>query len=146
MRIRTLAGTLALCAGLLPQLALAQGAAQERRYALANHGFLVLQVPAGWQEQVRRRDETMPPTVFFTPASGAQLQFQVVLTALWPMKPGIKEPTAEELKRIVLNAAERVKDQAVEKSIDTVELKAPGMLGYYFRVTDRAPSPTSTST
>ena len=91
---------LVFCAALMPQPAVAQGA-QERRYALADRGFLVLDVPAGWQEQVRRRDETMPPTIMFQPASGAR--FQVVLTALWPMKPGIKDPSAEELKRIVLD-------------------------------------------
>ena len=119
----------------------AEGASaqEERRYALADHGHLVLAVPAGWKDHVGRADPNLPPTILLRPGSGPV--FQVLVTPIWPMKPGIARPTPQALKASVLKAAEGVKSQALEKAFDAIELKGRAAHGYYFKATDRAPKP-----
>ena len=115
------------------------GPTAERRYALSDRGFLALAVPAGWKQEVRQRDTTIPPTIIYGPDSGSA--FQVLVTPIWPMKEGVPQPTPEAMKSSILRAIEGVKSQAVEKSIDAIELKGKTVHGYYFQVTDRAPKP-----
>ena len=52
-------------------------------------------------------------------------------------------PTADELKAEVRRrrAADKIAEQAVEKTIDVKPLKGGTNTGYYFAVTDRAPKP-----
>jgi hypothetical protein len=109
----------------------------ERKYQLSDRGLLVLSVPTGWREQVRTPDAKMSPTINFTAASGQA--FSVIVTPLWPMKKDSPAPTLEELKNGVARAAEELKEQAVEKSFDVVQLKGPAARGYYVKATDRAP-------
>jgi TPR repeat protein len=114
-------------------------AQEERRYPLAEHGHFVLRVPAGWRDSIGRTEPNLPPTILLRPASGPV--FQVLVTPIWPMKPGIAAPTLEELKASVLRAAEGVKSQAVESAFEAIELKGQAARGYYFKATDRAPKP-----
>ena len=108
-----------------------------RSYALPNHGTLELKTPAGWQDRVERTDD-QPPTITFTPASGAS--FQVLVTPLWPSR-GKPSPSGDEVKAIVQRGADGAAQQAVEKSIVVKELKGAMSNGYYFSATDRAPKP-----
>ncbi|HWU39078.1 MAG TPA: hypothetical protein VN203_15625, partial [Candidatus Acidoferrum sp.] len=50
-------------------------------------------------------------------------------------------PDSEALKRIVQGAAEEIKPQIVEQTIEIVEVEAASGMGYYFSVTDRSPNP-----
>jgi len=120
-------------------LAVAHAQPAERRYPLAERGALRLAVPQGWSEQVARRDALTPPTIGYGPEAGPP--FQVLLTPLWQMSLGPALPAPGEIRKHVASAAERVKAQAIEKSIPVLELKGREGSGYYFRATDRAPQP-----
>jgi TPR repeat protein len=109
----------------------------ERRYAIADRGFLVVSVPAEWREELQRRDATSPPTIRFRPASGAP--FEVLLTPIPPAKLGMPPPSAEELKRGVLGAAEKASARSVEDVLPANELLGAAAQGFYFKATDRAP-------
>jgi TPR repeat protein len=113
-----------------------QAAVAERRYALADRRFLVLQVPLGWNEKVGRRDAGTPPTIALRPKSGAP--FEVRVTPVWGKEGGARS-TGDELKGAVLKAAEELKGQAAEGLIVPVELIGPAAQGYYVKATDRAP-------
>ncbi len=130
---------LATCAWMPAVSAIAQGGAApaHRGYPLPDRGFLVLPVPEGWKEQVRRRDAMTPPTIHYQPESGPD--FAVLVTAIGPMKEGIARPTPAEIKRNVQSAVEGVRSRSVEKSIAVAELKGPTAHGYYFKATDRTP-------
>ena len=108
-----------------------------RTYALPNHGTLELKAPAGWQDMIERTGE-QPPTITFTPTSGAS--FQVLVTPMWPQR-GKPAPSGDEMKAMVQRGAEGAAQQAVEKSIVVKELKGAMSNGYYFSATDRAPKP-----
>ena len=108
-------------------------------YPLPDHGSLKLAVPKSWQEELQQPSNRLPPTMVFTPKSGSA--FEILFTPMWPPRPDIPMPNAEEIKLKVENAASDVKPQAVEKVIPLKELKGTSGAGYYFSITDRAPEP-----
>ncbi len=121
--------------------ALAQDArpSSERRYSLADGSVLVLSVPAGWNDEVRRGDARTLLTVALRPGSGPG--FAVLVSPIRLAKQAAAAPVLEEIRRGVQSAADGARAQAVEKSIVAVELKGPAARGYYFSATDRAPKP-----
>jgi hypothetical protein len=112
---------------------------QERRYTLAEHGAIALNLPAGWVDQVQQPRPDLPPTIIFQPAAGAP--FQVLVTPLWPMRPNIPKLTPETLNTEVRAAIEHIRNQSVEKEFPLQSLNAPGMFGTYFSGTDRNAKP-----
>ncbi len=110
-----------------------------RSYTLPDHGSLKLAVPKSWKEELEQPSNRLPPTIIFTPKSGST--FEILLTPMWPPRPDIPMPNAEEIKQKVERAASSAKDQAVEKVIPLKEMKGTAGPGYYFSVTDRAPKP-----
>jgi len=111
----------------------------DRRYALADHGSLQLQVPTLWKEELEQDRDRLLPTIVFTPTSGAP--FGVVLTQVWPTEKDAPNPDPKALQRLVQHAAEDVKYLAVEQTIEVLELAGTAGVGYYFSVTDQAPKP-----
>lgn len=125
-------------------LAFAGGAAAAdasllRRYELPNLDTLELALPAGWQDESDLPPGGVPLTIRLYPAEGTP--FEVYLT------PEAPEPTAAEvrdsaaLREAVRNAAERIRPQAVEESIEIRRLQGGSGIGFYFSATDRAPQP-----
>lgn len=96
---------------------------------------MLLRVPAGWREELQRRDRSSPPTIAYRPASG--MAFDVRVTAAWT--PGAA-PMQDEIRRTVLKAAEAAQSRAAEPVPFTVELVGVEAQGYYFKATDRAPA------
>ena len=78
-----------------------------------------------------------PPTIVFTQKTGAS--FTVLITPTRPAKKDTPKKTAEQIRELVRQAAESVKLQAVEETIDLFEFKGTSGLGYNFFATDRAP-------
>jgi len=111
----------------------------DRRYALLDHGSLLLKVPTSWKEELEQDRDRLLPTIVFTPKSGAP--FGVVLTPIWPTEKDAPNPDREALQRLVQRAAEQVRSLAVEKTIEVLELEGTAGVGYYFSVTDQAPKP-----
>ncbi len=110
-----------------------------RSYPLQKHGTFELKVPAAWKESVAQPPNGLPPTITFSPKSGAP--FQVMVTPIWPARPDVKVPAPDELKASVKRAADGAAPQAVETTIEVKELKGLANTGYYFAATDRAPKP-----
>jgi hypothetical protein len=137
------AGTLRF-ALLLWGLSVASAVAQdsgtsERRIALPDHGYFVIQVPRGWVEHVRQPPGRLPPTVSLTPESGKP--FQVLATPIWPMTLDSPPPSRDQIRSSVERAAESARSQAVEKELTVVEFQGRSGPGFYFAATDRAPKP-----
>jgi hypothetical protein len=111
----------------------------DRRYALADQGTLDLKVPTTWKEELEQARDQFLAAIVFTPTSGAP--FGVVLTPIWSTEKDAPPPDREALQRVVQRAAEEIKSQTVEKTVDVIELQGVSGIGYYFSVTDRSPNP-----
>jgi hypothetical protein len=108
-----------------------------RGYELPEHGRLELLVPQSWREEVHRPASGLPPTIVFTPGTGAS--FQILLTPLFSFRTDVVMPGIVEVKSIVEKTAKSVASQAVEETIPIKELKGDSVAGYYFTATDKAP-------
>lgn len=110
-----------------------------REFPLPGHGALAIAVPDAWQVDVEQPGNDLPPTLKFTAKTGPAFEFY--LTPLWPMDGKAPPLDAASLHKQVADAAETLKPQSVEKTIETKSLKGAGAVGYYFSATDRAPKP-----
>jgi hypothetical protein len=110
-----------------------------RGYELPDHGRLELLVPKSWRDEVRQPPRGLPPTIVFTPGSGAS--FQILLTPLFSISADMVMPTVSEVKMTVERTAAHAATQAVEETIRVKELEGGSVAGYYFTATDRAPKP-----
>lgn len=110
-----------------------------RRYELPNLDTLELVLPAGWQDEQDVPPGGIPLTIRLHPVAGAP--FEVFVT------PESPEPTAgevrdtEALREVVRDAAERIRPQAVEETIEVRRLQGRSGVGFYFAASDRAPQP-----
>lgn len=110
-----------------------------REFRLPQRGALQLDVPRSWKEEIRQPPQDLPPTIVFHPSSGNG--FQVLITPIWAVRPGMVMPEREEIRGSVAKAAEDAKAQAVERHIPVVEIRGESGIGYYFSATDRSPKP-----
>lgn len=110
-----------------------------RSFPLPQMGKLELTMPAEWRDQLRQPPQGLPPTIVLAPATGNS--FQVLITPLWAVRPGMVVPGKDEIRRLVQGAANQAKRQAVEKAIPLRELTGFSGAGYYFTATDKAPKP-----
>ncbi len=118
------------------------GQAQEtvaRRYELPNLDVFELIVPPAWDETVDQPADGGPPTILLRPREGAA--FEIYITPNWPEAPDESVPDAETLRETVRSAAERIRDQVVEKTLEIRRLQGASGVGFYFVATDRAPQP-----
>ena len=110
-----------------------------RRYELPNLDTLELTLPAGWVDTVDVPPGGVPLTIQLAPSQGPA--FEVHVTPQWPERgePGVQD--AEALRESVRSAAERIKPQAVEQTIEIRRLQGESGVGFHFSVTDREPKP-----
>lgn len=131
---------LALIVALLaaPPAGLAQET-QTRRYELPNLDSFELVVPPAWEETVDQPPGDGPPTIQLRPRAGAP--FEIFITPAWADPPEEPVPDAETLRAMVRGAAERIRDQAAEETLEIRRLQGASGVGFYFFATDRAPEP-----
>jgi len=110
-----------------------------RRYELPNLDSLELVVPPAWDDTVDQPADGGPPTIQLHPREGAP--FEIFITPDWPDAPDATVPDAEALRETVRGAAERMRDQAVEETIEIRRLQGESGVGFYFVATDREPKP-----
>lgn len=72
------------------------------------------------------------------PTTGAP--FEVLMTPIWSAKKDGSLSRADALRRQIEQAAERLKAKALEERPLIKELHGLAGLGYYFSLTDRAPT------
>jgi len=111
---------------------------QVRRYELPNKDAIELAVPAGWDETVDRPAGGLP-TILLRPHEGAAFEVQVIPE--WPDAPAESGADPEALREMVRSAAERIREQATEETIEIRRLQGADGVGFYFLATDRAPQP-----
>lgn len=111
----------------------------DREFPLPDVGYLQLPMPTEWKDLVRQPQQELPPTITLAPAKGES--FQVLITPLWAVRPGIVVPGPEEIRKMVNKAADEAKSQAIEQVIPLKEITGTSGIGYYFSATDRAPKP-----
>jgi hypothetical protein len=110
-----------------------------RSYTIPKHGKLELSMPGGWREKLEQPPGELPPTILFQPKAGNEFKF--LITALWQEDPkaGLDKP--ERLRAMVEEMGAHQLRTAVEKQLDVIEDKGNGTIGYYYRLTDKAPKP-----
>jgi hypothetical protein len=112
---------------------------QLRRYELPNLDTLELMLPAGWVDTVDVPPGGVPLTIQLGPSQGPA--FEVHVTPLWSETGETGAQDAEALRESVREAAERIKPQIIEPSIEIKRLQGESGIGFHFSVTDRAPKP-----
>jgi hypothetical protein len=127
---------LALVIFIIPALGFSQ-VSSTRKFLIPDHGELVLRVPQAWKDGLRQSPDKLPPTITFSPSSGAP--FKVMVTAGGGANPGMQAPDMNTLRQQVESAAKNIATQAVEKSLKLQELTGPAIHGFYFSATDKAP-------
>jgi hypothetical protein len=110
-----------------------------RSYPLPNHGTFNLTIPKSWQGRVSQPPDNLPPTIVFAPPGPPT--YQVLITPIWPAKPGIILPDHAGVRKNVERAAEKAKSQSVEKEIPIKEITGLSVAGYYYAITDKSPKP-----
>lgn len=127
---------------LFPILSITVAMADEspvRCYPVSDKGRIQLNVPVSWTDQFQQANSYMPPTIFLSQKSGAS--WKALITPIGSIKKDNCALSADEIRNQVKQSANQAASQAVEKSIDVIELKGVSGSGYYFSATDRAPKP-----
>ena len=109
------------------------------RYELPNLDTLELVVPPAWDETVDQPADGGSPTIQLRPREGAA--FEIYITPDWPDMPDKAVPDAETLRETVRGAAERIRDQVEEETLEIRRLQGASGVGFYFVAMDRAPQP-----
>jgi hypothetical protein len=108
-----------------------------RQFSIPGHGGLVLQVPEAWKYEILQPPDNLPPTITFSPSSGAP--FKMMVTAGGGAIPGEQSLDTSTLRKQVESAAKSAGSQSIEKLIKMQELTGPAINGFYFSATDKAP-------
>lgn len=110
-----------------------------RCYPVSDKGRIQLNVPVSWTDQFQQASAYMPPTIVLSQKSGAS--WKALITPIGSIKKDNCALSEDEIRNQVKQSAKQASSQAVEKSIDVIELKGVSGSGYYFSATDRAPKP-----
>jgi hypothetical protein len=142
-KIQSQEGDEALMSGFVKTVSFRQKSAtaktsrSERRYPLGDYGSFRIDIPLSWRDELRQPSNRTSPVISLSPKSGNL--FQIFITPICGAK---KEMLKDEaIKLLVQKSAERVKPQAVEKTLRLVGLQGSSSRGYYFFTTDKAPKP-----
>ena len=130
---RTAAFLLLACVGLTPG---APADAQAKSFSVAPHGELRLALPAGWKDVVKPSPRDGSPTIQLSSATGES--FAVLVS---PTHPSSTQPVWAKLKTATEDLARPSVAQSVEQKADVKSFKGEETDGYYYSLTDSAPSP-----
>jgi len=113
----------------------AKASKNERRYPLGDYGSFRVDIPLSWKDELQQPPNRTSPTISLSPKAGPP--FQIFITPIWGVKKELLED--EAIRELVQRSAEKVKPQAVEKTLRLVGLQGASSKGYYFFTTDKAP-------
>jgi hypothetical protein len=117
-------------------LASAQEPAREwRSYGLAAGGTVLLEVPAGWKEEIRQQDGASFPAIVLRPGKKLELLFT-------PMRPADGQmPPLATLEASLIESGSPHLAGAVQDSITLEALESGAVVGRYYRLTEKQPPP-----
>jgi len=110
-----------------------------KKYPIAEHGALELNVPTSWKGKVHKSQESMPPTIIFDPAKGND--FQVMITVRWGKIEEQGFNNQDNVRTLVEKEGQKLLPNVVETKIVLQEIQGVDHTGSYFIVTDKAPNP-----
>jgi hypothetical protein len=97
----------------------------------------VLEVPEKWLDEIQRPKD-FPPTIILKPEKLPAMAIHV--TPMWNPGPEKDFNSPERILKILEDGGTSLLPDAVEKELKFQELKGKTGLGYYFSLTDKAPS------
>lgn len=104
-------------------------------YALPAGGTVLLEVPAGWQEEIRRPELKLPPTIVLRRGDELQLLFT-------PLQPQEGEmPPLATLEEALVEGGRQHLPGAIQDSITLEALEGGTVVGRYYRLTEKDPPP-----
>jgi hypothetical protein len=109
----------------------------ETAYRVNEKQVIVLEVPEKWLDEIDRLKD-FPPTIILKPDSMPAMAVHV--TPMWNPGPEVDFNSPERIRKILEDGGTRLLAEAVEKELKLQELKGKTGLGYYFTLTDKAPS------
>ena len=124
---------------LLTSIVSAAGQKAIKKYPIPEHGTLELNVPTAWKGEVHKPQETMPPTIIFTPAK--RNDFEVIITTLSGHTGEQEFNSQDKVRTLVEKDSQKLLPTAAETKIVLQEIKGVTHTGYYFSITDKAPNP-----
>lgn len=106
-------------------------------YILPGGGAVLLEVPASWNEEIRQKDRSLPPTVVFRPKKGKQ--FEILFTPI----PSKSEQSAgmADIEASLIQGGKQHLPTAVQGSILLETLEGPQARGRYYLLTEKHPPP-----
>jgi hypothetical protein len=124
---------------LLTSIVSAAGQKAIKKYPIPEHGTLELNVPAAWKGEVHKPQETIPPTIIFTPAKGND--FEVMITTSSGHTGEQEFNSQDKVRTLVEKDSQKLLPTATETKIVLQEIKGVTHTGYYFSITDKALNP-----
>lgn len=120
--------------------ALAANANVAKVYNLPGHGQLRLNMPEGWNAELRHNAGTDPLSIFISGFDGSP--FVVFITPRFPDSQTARDfGTPKSVHDMVAKRAHDMEKQAVEDNLSIVTMGGGGGPGYYFDATDPSPKP-----
>jgi hypothetical protein len=109
----------------------------ETTYRVNDEQAIGLEVPEKWLDEIQRSKD-VPPTIILKPDTLPAMA--VHLTPMW--NPGREKDfnSPERIRKILKDAGTGLLSEAQEKELRFQELKGKTGVGYYFSITDKAPS------
>lgn len=106
-------------------------------YSLPGGGAVLLEVPVSWNEEIRQKDRSFPPTIVFRPKKGRQ--FEILFT---PM-PSKSEQSAAiaDIEASLSQSGKQHLPTAVQDFILLETLEGPQARGRYYLLTAKHPPP-----
>jgi hypothetical protein len=118
---------------LFASTALAQPVPQ--RFAIPQHGAVLLNVPSDWQAADKAAANPPSVAIRLQPADGDSFDLQ--MTAVWLEPAKRAEMTPQVIKERVQATSKELLPQSIEQQAPLIELRGKQALGYYFSLTDR---------
>jgi len=119
----------------------AQKVVETQQLPVPEHGKLQVVVPAGWAIETRQspKEEGLPTTFLFTPASGPAFRLLVTPLGSPTAEPGFNTPNW--IKAQISHIRDLRLRVAIEKEAPLHEIRSKSGTGYWFSITDPAPKP-----
>jgi hypothetical protein len=107
-----------------------QGNVLPHEFPIPSHGTLTLNLPTMWLASLRQAGGA-PPTIVILPTDGEP--FELLITVMWPEIP------SKHSRGLVEAVGRAALAKSAEKTLKIEQFGFGAKIGYYFRVTDKAP-------
>lgn len=109
------------------------------RFVINNKDAMEVNIPESWDVKSRQANNlSLSLKLTHKGSLGKDGLFTLLITAFAQKK---KPMTDSEIKELVIQNSRQFRSQAVENKIDVKELKTASLIGYYYKLTDKAPKP-----